>query len=80
MPEKAWGFIVVVLYTYALLGAVFGIAFVTAGVQRVDRAAKGSSLGFRLLIFPGTVAFWPLMLERWISDRTSPPEQRNPNR
>jgi hypothetical protein len=33
----------------------------------VDASAQGASLGFRLLILPGTVALWPLMVTKWIT-------------
>src|SRR5919108_572568 len=42
--------------------------------------AIGSSLGFRILIFPGSVAFWPLLLRRWTGRKSEPPEERNPHR
>ena len=51
---------------YAILGAVFGVLFVTAGVGRVDHAAIGAPWSFRLLIWPGVAALWPLMLMKWI--------------
>lgn len=51
--------------TYAVLGAVFGVLFVTAVVGRVDHAAVGASWSFRLLIWPGAAALWPLMLVKW---------------
>ncbi|RMG21493.1 MAG: hypothetical protein D6730_18170 [Bacteroidetes bacterium] len=54
-----------ILAVYMLIGFVFGLVFVLRGVQQIDAAAKGSSWGFRLLILPGSVAFWPLLLHRW---------------
>ena len=54
---------------YAAAGVLFAAAFVTWGVQRVDPAAKGAPLGFRLLIFPGCAALWPLLLGRWMRSR-----------
>ena len=50
---------------YGFVGVLFAIAFVTVGVGAVDPAAEESSAGFRLIIFPGVTAFWPLMLIRW---------------
>ena len=52
---------------------------VTAGVQRVDPEARGAGFGFRTLIFPGVVAFWPLLLRRWVGGATEPPPERNPH-
>ena len=68
------------LLLYAALGAAFGFAFVTVGVQRIDPNAKGSGLIFRLLIFPGSVAFWPFLLRRWVRGDRDVPEERNPHR
>ena len=53
------------IVSYAACGALFATAFVPFGVDRVDATAK--TLGFRLLIVPGAVALWPLMLSRWIA-------------
>ncbi len=58
--------ILTIVAAYLLVGGLFAIAFVSAGVSRVDHAAKGAPLGFRLLILPGAAAMWPLMLLRWI--------------
>lgn len=64
---------------YVALGFVFAIGFVSVGVNRIDPAAKGSPLAFRLLIFPGVVAFWPLLLKRWLFGHP-PPVEKNPHR
>jgi hypothetical protein len=68
------------LSLYTALGVVFALAFVCVGVKRIDSQAVGTSVSFRVLIFPGSVAFWPLLLRRWISGRAEPPEERNPHR
>jgi len=71
--------IVTVLGLYAAAGVLFALAFVTVGVQRVDPAAHGGTWGFRVLIFPGAAAFWPLLLARWV--RGAPvSEERNAHR
>lgn len=71
---------ILAFYAYALAGSVFAIFFTTLGVQRIDTLAKGSGPGFRLLIFPGSAALWPVLLRRWISGRTEPPLERSPHR
>jgi hypothetical protein len=68
------------LYLYSALGILFAIAFVLVGVKKIDPEATGTSWGFRLLIFPASVAFWPLLLRRWLSGSRVPPEERNPHR
>lgn len=67
------------LQLYAAIGVLFAIVFVIRGVGRVDPAAPGSSWGFRLMILPGSAAFWPLLLARWIRG-TGPPAERSPHR
>jgi hypothetical protein len=53
------------LSVYLLAGLMFGLPFVLRGAGRVDAAARGASLGFRLLILPGTAVLWPLLLAKW---------------
>jgi hypothetical protein len=65
---------------YAWLGLLFGLAFVTYGVTRVDTAARGTGWGFRLLILPGVVALWPLLLRRWLQGAAEPPVETNADR
>ena len=57
------------LTVYAAMGVLFALAFVTAGVQAIDPAAKESGMGFRIIIFPGVAALWPLMISRWVEAR-----------
>jgi hypothetical protein len=54
---------------YFVCGVAFGVPFVLRGVNRVDAAAHGSSLAFRLLLLPGTIALWPVMVRKWLSAR-----------
>ena len=51
---------------YLLLGFLFAILFLSKGITKVDEAAIDSSWGFRLLILPGTICFWPVLLRKWI--------------
>ena len=68
------------LEAYALCGLVFAGFFVSLGVQKLDSEAKGSGVGFRLLIFPGAAAFWPMLLARWTRGIVEPPVETNPHR
>jgi len=58
--------ILVIALVYLLCGLAVGLPFVLRGVDRVDEAARGAPLGFRLLILPGTIVLWPLMVTKWI--------------
>ncbi len=59
MAELIASYIVYASYGYTMVGVLFAVVFVWRGVERVDHQVKGSGLGFRALIFPGCVAFWP---------------------
>jgi hypothetical protein len=65
---------------YLACGVVFAVPFVLAGVKKVDPHATHGSWGFRLLIIPGTMAFWPLLLRRWLKGIQGPPEECNAHR
>lgn len=52
---------------YAAAGFVFAFAFVVRGAATIDRSAEGAPLSFRLLIFPGAAALWPILLRKWMS-------------
>lgn len=80
MAERVASWFVWALYGYALVGCVFSLLFVARGVQKVDSQAEGSRLGFRLLIFPGVAAFWPVFLRRWLRANREPPMEGNPHR
>lgn len=60
---------VAALTGYAAVGLVFAIVFVALGVSRIDVQAATASLGFRLIILPGVMALWPVLLHRWIRAR-----------
>jgi hypothetical protein len=58
--------ILTVALAYSACGLLLAVPFVTFGVGRLDEAARGAPLGFRLLILPGAVALWPLIAVRWL--------------
>jgi len=47
---------------YLGIGAIFAIYFASRGVDRIDHAAKGANLWFRLFLAPGVAALWPMLL------------------
>lgn len=64
---------------YVGCGLLFAVAFVTRGAERIDPAARGASWGFRLIVVPGAVALWPLLLGRWVRG-APPPVERSAHR
>ena len=74
MSEQIAGWIVSGLAVYAGIGVLFAVFFVVAGVNRIDVVARESTWGFRVMIFPGSVALWPLLLKRWFFRQAAPAE------
>ena len=65
---------------YIVIGMGVAIFLPLAGYARIDAATRDSGLAFRVLISPGVVALWPLMLSRWLRGEGHPPEERNCHR
>lgn len=57
-------FIILLVEWYLYAGIAVALAFVIYGVDKIDEAAHGSFL-FRVLIVPGLVGLWPLVLVMW---------------
>jgi hypothetical protein len=76
MPEPIAGALVWALSLYALVGLVFALPFAIRGAGRIDPAARTGTIGFRILVIPGAVALWPLLMSGWLRGRTAPPNQR----
>ena len=70
----------ILLGAYLACGLVFAIPFVLVGVKKIDTHAAHGSWGFRLLVIPGTMAVWPLLLRRWVGGAHEPPVERTPHR
>jgi hypothetical protein len=55
---------------YLLIGLGVAVTFVAAGIPRALGGAVAMTLGARLIIVPGAVLLWPLVLRRWLEGRT----------
>ncbi len=59
---------------WVALGAVVWAAFAFFGGPRAVPGVKGSSIAFRLMILPGVVLLWPVVIWRWAAwAKGSPP-------
>ena len=77
--EAVAGALVLAAGIYLAAGVLFAIPFAVAGIRRIDPAAHGAGWGFRLIVLPGVVAFWPLLAARW-AQGAPPPVERNAHR
>jgi len=55
-----------IIAIYLACGFVFAIAFIAKGVEKLDEGAHGASIGFRIIVIPGAMVFWPLLLKKWM--------------
>jgi hypothetical protein len=55
-----------IILIYLLCGLIFAFPFVVKGAAAIDETAHKSTLGFRLIIIPGTMVFWPVLLKKWL--------------
>ncbi len=62
MTIAAAAMIWMAIAVYLAAGVVFAFFFAFAGAARIDRATKGTGLVFRMLIVPGAMLLWPLLL------------------
>ena len=58
--------ILIVVAIYLLLGVFFVIPFLLKGLTKVDEGAHGGTIGFKIIIIPGVIVFWPILLNKWI--------------
>jgi hypothetical protein len=56
--------LITILAVDVYIGISVAVIFLVFGIDQIDPAAK-NSYGFRILIFPGLVLFWPLVIWRW---------------
>jgi hypothetical protein len=80
MYELSMNVLVTTLYLYLVTGSVVAIVILAFGLTRLDSETEYAGIGFRLIIFPGTVALWPLLLKRYVRGGGEPPLQKDPHR
>jgi hypothetical protein len=57
---------------YLICGFLFALAFVFKGARVIDEGAKDSTLGFKIIIIPASMVFWPLLLVKWVRASKKP--------
>jgi hypothetical protein len=58
--------LLIILAVFLLAGVLFVFFFLAKGLQKIDEGVHGSSVGFRIIIIPGCIVFWPVLLRRWL--------------
>lgn len=80
MGQQSAEIIVLIFGSYVALGILVAPFLIFRGAQRFDAAAADSTLGFRLVVLPGAVLLWPLLLRRFLKGNGSPPTENNAHR
>ena len=58
--------VLIIVLIYLLLGVLFVVPFLLKGLTKVDESAHGGTIGFKIIIIPGVIVFWPVLLTKWI--------------
>jgi len=69
--------VLIVFVIYLLAGVLFTIPFQIKGLQKIDEGVHGSSIGFRIIIIPGCIMFWPILLEKWLQVNSEQREKKH---
>jgi hypothetical protein len=56
--------LVALCQAYLVVGLIVAVLFLVLGIEAIDPGAEGSYV-FRVLLLPGLVALWPLVILRW---------------
>ena len=63
---EATEIILIIAAVYLALGVLFLIPFLMKGIYKMDEGAHGSTIGFKIIIIPGVIVFWPVLLSKWM--------------
>ena len=58
--------LLIIVAVYLLAGVLFVIPFLMKGLNKIDKGANGSTTGFKIIIIPGVIVFWPVLLKKWM--------------
>lgn len=67
MPLPLANTLALLVEAWLLLGLAAAGALLWRGLTRLDPATRGAGVGFKLLLLPGMVLLWPLLLWSWFA-------------
>jgi hypothetical protein len=59
-------FILYLILAYLFIGFLFALIFLGRLIHNVDEGSIGAPWTFKLIIFPGCVVFWPVLLRKYL--------------
>ena len=51
---------------YLIIGILFSTVILIKGLSSLDPNTKSSGVGFKIIIIPGLIAFWPILWRKWM--------------
>lgn len=72
--------LLVLVAAYLAAGVAFAAAFHAGGLARIDAGAARGSRGFRVVVTPGVILLWPVLVGRWRRGTGAPPAPRDAHR
>ena len=72
MIDQIFSILVMMTGFYLLAGLVVAVVFFTRWLRTFDPAAVTGSRGFRVLVTPGIIALWPLILIKVFGQKSAP--------
>lgn len=64
--------VLIIVLIYLVPGVLFVIPFLVKGLTKVDEGAHGGTTGFKIIIIPGVIVFWPVLLSKWVKANHKP--------
>lgn len=64
MIETIVTIFLLLLGVYVLIGIIFYFPFIKKGVHKIDDGVKDAPLFMKVLIFPGAVVLWPVLVKK----------------
>jgi hypothetical protein len=71
MIEQLFSTLLTLAAAYLLAGMVVAVLFFTRWLETFDPAAVAGSRGFRVLVTPGIIALWPLILIKVLGKKSA---------
>jgi hypothetical protein len=66
MMEVMINCILIAAAVYLVCGVIFSFFFMSKGLKAIDPdGTHGASVGFKMIILPGVIVFWSVLLKKW---------------
>lgn len=80
MSVLATQILLAIVGLYLLIGLGAAVLLQVRGLKKIDPTTAASPVGFRILITPGLIALWPILLVSWHRNATRPASYPDPEK